>query len=227
MILAGMSSARHAPAALAFGFALAVGCSTRLPPQSEPGGRPAPPASTALVVSESSGGVGDAAVADAGTEAEPDTGGRDVRPARMDSAVPEAERPACRDALGGQLARVSCNGLRILVAGHLQAPPGRPLPPRATQKMLDAVVELMRRHPELQLLRIEVYSARDPGGSVRRERREIDASQARADAVFRYLWRHGKISPERLDAVGYGFRPAFRRAGQRWPIVLSVVQRAR
>jgi len=145
--------------------------------------------------------------------------------ARVDAAAREA--PLCDEALGGHLARVSCDRTRILLGGRLIALPKRPLPPRATRRLLDAVAQLLRAHPDLQLLRIEAYSSYDPGKEKRHVRREIEQSQARADAVFRYLWRHGRISPERLDPVGYGFRPAFRSAGRRWPIVLRVVQRAR
>lgn len=113
------------------------------------------------------------------------------------------------------------------MAGPINAPPKRAAPPRVTRHLLDAVAAILGARPDLQLLRIEAYSSHDPGSDVRAVRREIDESQARADAVFRYLWRLKKISPERLDPVGFGFRPAFRGAGQRWPIVLRVVQRAR
>lgn len=225
MILAGLPSGRHAMPALGLGVALAVGCSTRPAPRSEPGVRSALPSWVTEAVPESSDAGGGVARSDA-ARAVLDAGAGDAE-LRPDAAVWDAGRPACRDVLAGHLARVSCGGFRILVVRPIIAPPGRPVPPRATREVLDAVAALMRGHPELQLLRIEAYSSRDPGKSVRRVRRAIDASQARADAVFRYLWRHGKISPERLDPVGYGFRAAFRGARQRWPIVLSVVQRER
>lgn len=140
-------------------------------------------------------------------------------------AVSGADLGGCRDALEGQLARLSCDGTRVLVAGPVVVPPRLPVPPRATRRLLDAVAALMRAHPELQLLRVEAYSSHDSGRHAGAVRREMEASQARADAVFRYLWKEKGISPERLDAVGYGFRPAFRGAAQRWPIVLHVAQR--
>ncbi len=135
--------------------------------------------------------------------------------------------PACSDVLDGQLAQLSCDRTRVLVKGPIVAPPKYAVPPRETRRMLDAVARLLRAHPELQLLRIEAYSSHEPGSEAEPVRRELEASQARADAVFRYLWQNEKISPERLDAVGYGFKPAFEGASQRWPIVLRVVQRAR
>ncbi len=163
--------------------------------------------------------------AEAGTAATDGGIAVDWEEQRVDAAAREAA--ACRDVLGGHLARVSCDRTRILLGGRIIAPPKRPAPPRATRRLLDAVAGLLRAHPGLQLLRIEAYSSHDPGGEKLHVRHEIEQSQARADAVFRYLWQKDRISPERLDPVGYGFRPAFRSAGQRWPIVLRVVQRAR
>lgn len=168
---------------------------------------------------------------DAGAETEKDAGARDAGDAAaLDAGLARdgaATRPACSDVLGADLARLSCDRTRILVAGPIVAPPRYALPPRETRRLLDAVARLLRAQPGLQLLRIEAYSSHDPGTGAEPVRREIEESQARADAVFRYLYRQKKISPERLDPVGYGFRPAFRGSGRRWPIVLTVVQRAR
>jgi outer membrane protein OmpA-like peptidoglycan-associated protein len=214
VILAALQRARHVSLGVALAAALAAGCSRRPAPRNEPGVPPRLLAPAAEAAPESSGPG-----AEAGTDAEPPDAGPGP-----DGAGPG---PVCSDVLDGQLAELSCDRTRVLVAGPIVVPPKYVVPPREARRLLDAVARLLRAHPELQLLRIEAYSSHDPGSEAEPVRREIEASQARADAVFRYLWQHEKISPERLDAVGYGFEPAFAGASQRWPIMLRVVQRAR
>lgn len=125
----------------------------------------------------------------------------------------------------GAVAWLACDGRHIRVADPIVAHPGAPLPATPTRAVLDAVAALMGKHPGIHLLRIEAYSSLPPGSDDARIRREIDRSQERADAVFRYLWRTRHVSPERMEAVGLGWVRSHARAGQRWPIELRVVQR--
>ena len=124
------------------------------------------------------------------------------------------------------MARLACDGTRILVARPIIAPPQRPVPPAPTREVLDEVAALMRGRPRLQLVRIEAYSSHDPGARHGADAaRRSNSSQARADAVFRYLWQIRGDLAGKPGRRGYGYRPAFRGAEQRWPIVLYVAQR--
>lgn len=119
-------------------------------------------------------------------------------PPAVDAGAP------CSDAFEpGQLARLSCDGGRILVARAIVVHPRRSLPPPKVREVLAAVAELMRAHPELLMLRVEVFGS-GPAKDAEAERRALADTQARADAVFRYLWRREKISAERLEPVGRG-----------------------
>lgn len=75
------------------------------------------------------------------------------------------------------------------------------------------------------MLRIEVYSSEDPAGDPRRIRKEMQLSQARADAIFSYLFHKRKVSAERMDAIGYGYDPRHVYRDVRWPVVLRLVHR--
>lgn len=83
----------------------------------------------------------------------------------------------------------------------------------------------MRAHRGWQMLRVEVYSSQDPGRNAQDVRREMLQTQARADAIFGYLFHKQKISAERMDAIGYGYDPRQARADVRWPVVLRLVHR--
>ncbi len=83
----------------------------------------------------------------------------------------------------------------------------------------------MRAHPKWQMLRVEVYSSQNPGADHRRVRKEMLLSQARADAIFGYLFHKRRISAERMDAIGYGYDERFARDDVRWPVVLRLVHR--
>jgi hypothetical protein len=139
--------------------------------------------------------------------------------------LPQDAGPACSDELAsGELARLSCDGSRILVRGAIVAHPRRSLPSKATRKVLSVVAKIMRAHPELLMLRVEVFSSQ-PATSAPAERRAIFDTQARADAMFRYLWRREKISAERLEPVGRGAVAPYVGAAERWPTLLRIVQR--
>ncbi len=139
--------------------------------------------------------------------------------------LPQDAGPVCNDALSpGDLARLSCDGSRILVRGPIVAHPRRSQPAEPTRKVLTAVAEIMRQHPELLMLRVEVFSSK-PAADAAAERRALSDTQARADAVFRYLWRRQKISAERLEPVGRGSVPRYAGAKERWPTLLRIVQR--
>jgi len=147
--------------------------------------------------------------------------------AEAPSSQPVAEPPEpCDDSMGGRLARLSCNGERILVAHALELHPKAAVPKEPTRSVLGAVAELLRRHPDILFVRIEVHATRSAGTDPGRRRKQIEDAQARADALFGYLWRKLHISAERLEAVGYPSEPTDRPSPERWHVVLRVVQRA-
>ena len=68
----------------------------------------------------------------------------------------------------------------------------------ASRKTLDAIGEVLQRNPHL---RLEIGGHTDSTGP---EDYNLRLSQARAEAVRRYLIEHFGIAPERLVARGYG-----------------------
>jgi hypothetical protein len=128
--------------------------------------------------------------------------------------------------LEGRLARLSCDGERILVAHAIELHPKRAIPKEPTRSVLGAVAELLRRRPDILFVRIEVHATRSVGGSAASLRKQIRDAQARADALFGYLWRKLHISAERLEPVGYPSDPTAPPSAGRWQVVLRVVQRA-
>ncbi|MEZ4230427.1 MAG: hypothetical protein R3B89_14735 [Polyangiaceae bacterium] len=118
-----------------------------------------------------------------------------------------------------------CASDLLRVPSALAYNPRYALPPADVRRVLDDVATAMRAHPSWQMLRVEVYSSRDPGADPRRVRREMQQSQARADAIFGYLFHKRKISAERMDAIGYGYDVGFARRDVRWPVVLRLVHR--
>ena len=138
---------------------------------------------------------------------------------------PVDDAPPCSDELGSTLARVSCDGSRVLVAGHVELGPDRPRPAEPSRKLLEAAAGLLRDRPEILLVRIEVGVGHDAGRSAERQRAAWSEAQRRAEALLDYLWRREGISAERLEAAGYPFS-AERQDGSRWPVVLRIVQHA-
>ena len=120
---------------------------------------------------------------------------------------------------------MSCDGQKILVKHPIELQPkGRP-PSEPTKGVLGELGRLLREHPEILLVRIEVdvvsTLAADPG----ERRHEIEKAQARADAVLEYLWRRERISPERLEAVAVTRSAEGGRT--RWQVTLRIVERAK
>lgn len=64
--------------------------------------------------------------------------------------------------------------------------------------VLDSVAQVMRDYPSL---RVQVEGHTDSDGS---DSLNLRLSQQRADAVRAYLVEQGRISPERLESIGYG-----------------------
>jgi len=122
---------------------------------------------------------------------------------------------------------VSCDASQIVLARPVAFHPGRSIPPEPARAALDRVVELLRERDDILLVRVEAYSSRRVGSSPDARRQEIAESQLRADAILGYLWRRGRISAERLEAVGYGADPRFEGHEQRWPVLLRILQRTR
>lgn len=148
------------------------------------------------------------------------------QPDASTSAPHSPELAAC-EPVRNQYAAIECDSDQIVVTVPVSFHPGRSIPPEPAKSALDAVAELLRSRPEILLVRVEGWGSAAPGRSLAQRRREIDESQRRADAVLAYLWRRGKISAERLEAVGFGYDPRFAERDQRWPIVLRIMQRAR
>jgi OmpA-OmpF porin, OOP family len=76
---------------------------------------------------------------------------------------------------------------------------GRDTLKQESHRVLDELANVLRSHPELQLVRVEGHTDNVGGASYNR-----DLSQRRAAAVVRYLVGRG-IARERLAAAGYGF----------------------
>ena len=157
----------------------------------------------------------------------PPSEGPPVAPPR--SAAARLERPPgepCSDAPEGRIAYVGCDGDRVFVTRPLAFHPKRRAPPPPVSEALHSVAGLLGERQDILLLRIEVYSSADVGNDPRRARSEIDATQRRADALFRHLWRREGVWAERLEGVGYGAAARFVGSSVRWPVVLRIVQRA-
>lgn len=147
-------------------------------------------------------------------------------PEPLPAPAPAPAPAECDDSLGGALARVSCDGTRVLVAHPVELHPDRPAPAEPTRAVLHAVSDLLQSQPEILFVCIEVYVGRDVGEDPEKRRAELAAAQRRADALLQYLWRKRGVSAERLEAVGYE-HDARQSSGVPWPVVLRIVQRAR
>ncbi len=140
----------------------------------------------------------------------------------------DAEAPApCREEPRQELAHVSCDGTRIETAHPIELHPERPVPAEPSRGVLTRVAEILRSEPDILLVRIEVSVGDDVGGDAEQRRQALARAQRRADAIFGYLWHKQGISAERLEAVAYEHDPRRARGGERWPVVLRIVQRAR
>jgi hypothetical protein len=109
----------------------------------------------------------------------------------------------CKDQ-PSELAGISCDGEHIVVKFPIRVYPNERKRGDPTPKVIAAVAELLRRHPEILLVRIEVRSARRPATDPAARRLEQLEARARADVVLKELWRRHGISAERLEAVGHG-----------------------
>lgn len=142
-------------------------------------------------------------------------------------AAPPSEPRSCSDALGLDLARVSCDQTRFVVAHPIELHPDRATPEPATREVLRRVSEIMHERDDVLLVRIEVSLASDPGPDPARRRAALAGAQRRADALLQYLWRKRGVSAERLEAVGYEHDPRRAQGGAAFPVVLRIVQSAR
>jgi hypothetical protein len=121
-----------------------------------------------------------------------------------------------------ELARPSCDGQKILVKHPIELHPQRP-PSEPTKSVLAALGRLLREHPEILLVRIEVDAVGTLDSDPSQRRQELDKAQARADALLAYLWRRHGVSPERLEALGVTRNAEGGRT--RWQVTLRIVQR--
>lgn len=126
--------------------------------------------------------------------------------------------PPCSDDLGPELARLSCDVGRVQLARAVELHPEATEPPAPTRAVLHAVARELARHPEVLLLRIEVWSTAG---------RSRAAAQERADALLRWLWRREHVSAERLEAVGLDGTADALAQGTSYPVLLRVIARAR
>lgn len=130
---------------------------------------------------------------------------RDADPERALEAPLEAGAPCLDELPPGAVARLSCDGAAILVAGAVVFHPMRRVAPPEERSNLAAVAEVMRDHSEILLVQIEVFTGDDPGREPDSVRRAFRHTQQRADALFRQLWLRERISAERLEPVGRGY----------------------
>jgi hypothetical protein len=123
---------------------------------------------------------------------------------QREQEAPPDTRSECRDQPMTELAGISCDGEHIVVKFPIRVYPNERKPGDLTPKVIAAVAELLRQHPEILLVRVEVRSARRPSTDPAARRFERLEAQARADVVLKELWRRHGISAERLEAVGHG-----------------------
>jgi hypothetical protein len=103
-----------------------------------------------------------------------------------------------------RLAMFSCDGAAIELRHEVAFNPMHRVPKEPGRSVLHAVGQLMREHPEVLLIRIEV-STRGASDDPDKQRQAAASTQRRADAIFRQLWRREKVSAERMEALGVGF----------------------
>ncbi|MBX3184756.1 MAG: hypothetical protein KIT72_04870 [Polyangiaceae bacterium] len=129
---------------------------------------------------------------------------------------PEPPRPLC----GSDLLRPQV---------PLAYNPRTTLPPAPIRAELDRIARAMHDEPSWQMLRVEVYATQDPGTDDVAKSRALIDTQARAEAIFAYLYHRRRVSAERLDAVGYGYSPRATptSASERYTVLLRLVHRTR
>ena len=140
--------------------------------------------------------------------------------------APPSEQHSCSDALGSELAKISCDRRRFVVAHPIELHPDRATPLSSTREVLQRVGEIMQEAGDVLLVRVEVASGSDPGRDPARRRAALASAQRRADALLQYLWRKRGVSAERLEAVAYEYDPRREAEGSAFPVVLRIVQRA-
>jgi hypothetical protein len=129
---------------------------------------------------------------------------REAPRADAHAAAPAQANAACTDQPPSELAAISCDGQQIVVKFPIRVYPKERKVNDQTPKVMAAVAELLRRHREILLVRIDVRLARRPSADPTSRRFEQLETRARADVVLRELWRRHGISAERLEAVGHG-----------------------
>jgi hypothetical protein len=129
---------------------------------------------------------------------------REAPRADADAAASAQASPQCSDQPPSELASISCDGQQIVVKFPIRVYPKERKVNDPTPKVIAAIAELMQRHGEILLVRIEVRLARRPSTDPTSRRFEQLETRARADVVLKELWRRHGISAERLEAVGHG-----------------------
>ena len=104
------------------------------------------------------------------------------------------ENHGCQEA---QLVVIGAGKLEILEKVYFRT--GSARLQKRSWALLDNVAQVMKAHPEIELIRVEGHS--DSTGSLKFNMR---LSKKRADTVVRYLVAKGKVSKDRLISEGFG-----------------------
>jgi hypothetical protein len=102
---------------------------------------------------------------------------------------------------------LSCDGAAIELRHEVAFNPMHRVPKEPGRSTLHAVGQLMREHPEVLLIRIEV-STHGASTDHGKQRQAVASTQRRADAIFRQLWHREQVSAERMEALGIGLSSA-------------------
>lgn len=152
-------------------------------------------------------------------------GSRNSANADAKLAHPESGPPIapCDRQWGQRLAMFSCDSAAIELRHEVAFNPMQRVPKEPARSVLHEVGQLMREHPEVLLIRIEV-STHGASNDPDKQRQAAASTQRRADAIFRQLWRREKVSAERMEALGVGFSGEA-AADRRFTTRIRVVQR--
>ena len=148
-------------------------------------------------------------------------------PSARPETVPAAPLRECRDQPQTELAVVSCDGQRILTKFPIRVLRNERGAGDPTPKVLAAVAELLREHPEILMVQIVVTSLSAPARDPAAARFELLEARSRADTVLKELWRRHGISAERLEAVGKSGGRRATKNDPRWVVSFVITQRAR
>ncbi len=131
----------------------------------------------------------------------PDTDGDGIPDS--DDACPRdpAEAPADGTANNGCPPPARISGDTIVVRDGIRFVPGSLVLDTYPNPSLDAVARILNAHPEIR--RIEIAGHTDADGD---RTGNLAVSQARAEAVMKYLIIMGRVDPGRLVPTGYGDR---------------------